>query len=213
MIIAISHSKGGVGKSNTSYNLAIELSKLFNVELVDLDFQRTVTYLNEYRAEPLTIFQFDNESDLKDYIAQDNSQKVTIIDCGGFDSDLNRIAMITADLIITPVSDHSTELLGLIRFEKILKELSEALGETLTVRILLNDVNPQKKNLTELKNFIEENKHFFLLNSPTPTRADYEKALQVGKSIIEKFPNSKGADEMRELTKEITKIIKDKING
>ncbi len=47
MVICINHQKGGVGKSTLAWNLAIELSKDINVEVVDLDVQQTVT-LNNY---------------------------------------------------------------------------------------------------------------------------------------------------------------------
>ncbi|HIP26526.1 MAG TPA: ParA family protein, partial [Flavobacteriaceae bacterium] len=47
MIIVVSHTKGGVGKSTISFNLATALNSKYNIEVVDLDFQKTLTYLNE----------------------------------------------------------------------------------------------------------------------------------------------------------------------
>ena len=49
MIIAISHQKGGVGKSTIAWNLAIALQKKYKVELVYLDIQKTLTYTNKIR--------------------------------------------------------------------------------------------------------------------------------------------------------------------
>jgi len=46
MIIVVSHTKGGVGKSTTSFNLATALNSKYNIEVIDLDFQKTLTYLN-----------------------------------------------------------------------------------------------------------------------------------------------------------------------
>ena len=129
MIVVVSHTKGGVGKSTISFNLATALNSKYNIEVIDLDFQKTLTYLNEYRKEPLMVKSFDSDQEFKKYIKKDSDQRISIIDVGGFDSSINRIAMIMADLIITPVSDSSTELLGLIKFEKILKEMSEVIEE------------------------------------------------------------------------------------
>jgi len=213
MIIAVAHTKGGVGKSTIAWNIATALKESHNVELIDLDFQRTLTYINEYRAEPLIVKNFENDKEFKAYIKADNDQRISIIDVGGFDSDLNRISIIMADLVITPVSDAGTELLGLIRFEKILKEISNAIDEKVTVNILLNNINPQKKKLEELQEYIDKNEYFNLFESILRTRADYGKALDDGLGVIEYKEASKAGNEMKKLIEEIEKIIKDKTNG
>jgi len=51
MIIAVSHQKGGVGKSTIGFNLAIELARKYKVEVVDLDVQNTITHTNKIRKE------------------------------------------------------------------------------------------------------------------------------------------------------------------
>jgi len=213
MIIVIAHTKGGVGKSTIAWNIATALNSTQNIEVVDLDFQRTLTYVNEYRDEPLQVKSFDTLKAFEAYLKADNNQRISIVDVGGFDSKINRMAMVIADLIITPVSDANTELLGLIRFEKILTEISQAIGEDVAVNILLNNINPQKKNLDELKNHIGKNELFTLFETILRSRADYGKALDDGLGILEYKKESKGANEMQSLLKEINKTIKDKTNG
>lgn len=213
MIIVIAHTKGGVGKSTIAWNIATALNFTQNIEVVDLDFQRTLTYVNEYRDEPLQVKSFDTSKAFEAYLKADNNQRISIVDVGGFDSKINRMAMVIADLIITPVSDANTELLGLIRFEKILTEISQAIGEDVTVNILLNNINPQKKNLEELKSHIDKNELFTLFETILRSRADYGKALDDGLGILEYKKESKGANEMQSLLKEINEIIKDKTNG
>lgn len=212
MIIAISHQKGGVGKSTIAWNLAISLQKKYTVELVDLDIQKTLTYTNEIRKHqtkytPLNIRTFQNAEELKKYINSDSDDKLSIIDLGGFDSTMNRITIITADLVITPVSDKSFELLGLKSFEGILGQLSELIEGELKVKVLLNNINPQKSKLNKLKNFIEKSKHFELLDTVLRTRVDYDKSAGVGKSVIEYKKESKAASEIKELVKEVKKIL------
>ena len=212
MIIAISHQKGGVGKSTIAWNLALALQKTYDVELVDLDIQKTLTYTNEIRKnqtkyKALKIITFQSAEELKRYINSDSDEKLSIIDLGGFDSTMNRIAIITADLVITPVSDKSFELLGLKSFEGILSQLSELIEGELKVKVLLNNINPQKSKLNKLKKFIEKSKHFELLDTILRTRVDYDKSAGAGKSVIEYKKDCKAASEIKSLVKEVIKIL------
>lgn len=212
MIIAISHQKGGVGKSTIAWNLALTLQKKYDVELVDLDTQKTLTYTNEIRkhqtkSTPLKIKTFGNPEDLKRYINSDSDDKLSIIDLGGFDSTMNRITLITADLVITPVSDKNFELLGLKSFENILAQLSELIDGDLKVKVLLNNLNPQKSKLTNLKSFIEKSEYFELLDTILRNRADYDRSVGRGQSTIEHNKESKAAKEIKALTKEVKRIL------
>ena len=212
MIIAISHQKGGVGKSTIAWNLALALQKKYDVELVDLDTQKTLTYTNEIRKnqtkyKPLKIRTFQSAEELKHYINTDSDEKLSVIDLGGFDSTMNRIAIITADLVVTPVSDKSFELLGLKSFEGILSQLSKLIEGDLKVKVLLNNINPQKSKLGKLKTFIEKSKHFELLDTVLRTRVDYDKSAGAGKSVMEYKKDSKAASEIKTLVKEVKKIL------
>ena len=212
MIIAISHQKGGVGKSTIAWNLAIALQKKYTVELVDLDIQKTLTYTNEIRKHqtkytPLHIRTFQDAEELKKYINNDSDEKLSIIDLGGFDSTMNRITIITADLVITPVSDKSFELLGLKSFEGILSQLSELIEGEIKVKVLLNNINPQKSKLKKIKTFIEKSPHFELLDTVLRTRVDYDKSSGAGESVIECKKDSKAAHEIKSLVKEVKNIL------
>ena len=69
MIITISHQKGGVGKSTLAYNIAVELSKKNNVQVIDLDVQQTVSAYNQVRSEmgqhPLPVHIFTTAEELE----------------------------------------------------------------------------------------------------------------------------------------------------
>jgi len=213
MIIVVSHQKGGVGKSTISWNLATYLQKKYKVELVDLDIQRTLTYANEIRKQhkkltPLTIRHFDTPEDLKKYIQGDSEDRLTIIDVGGFDSSMNRLALVIADMIITPVSDKSFELLGIKTFEKIISQLNELVDYDIKVKVLLNNLNPKKSKLDTLKEFITKSPHFELLDTILRHRADYDKSAGEGKNVIEYDGDSKASKEIRKLAKEVKNILK-----
>ena len=204
MIIVVAHTKGGVGKSTISWNIAIALKDRYNIELVDLDFQQTLTYINQYRSSKIIIRSFINQNDFKRYIGEDNKNKISIIDVGGFDSDMNRISLIVADMIITPLSDSQTEILGLMRFEQILEEL----GDSIKVDILLNNINPQKKKLDDLKEYIRGKNNLELFDTILRSRVDYGKALDMGLGVIEYKPSSKASEELQGLIEEIETKIK-----
>jgi chromosome partitioning protein len=213
MIIVVSHQKGGVGKSTIAWNLATLLQEQYPVELVDLDIQRTLTYANELRRQqenltPLNIKTFDSPQDFKKYINGDSDDRLSIIDVGGFDSSMNRLAIVVADLVITPVSDKSFELLGIRTFEKTLREVNELVEHEVKVNVLFNNLNPQKSRLEGLKAFINKSPYFDLFESVLRHRTDYDRSAGEGKNVIEYAPKSKAADEIRELAKEIKKILK-----
>lgn len=209
MIITVCNSKGGVFKTGTAFNLTILLSK-YNPVLVDLDSQKSGTYLNNIRQQftaPIKVATISHEKELEQIIEKSNNENMYIIDTGGFDSSLTRIAIITADVLLSPTSGYVVDLLGLNRFESILKELSQAKGEPIITNVFINDVSPSAKNFDEIKDFINSSEHFNLLNSIIRTRADFPNAINKGLSVKEFNPVGKATLEFKALTKEIEKIL------
>jgi len=219
-----SHQKGGVGKSTISWNIAVELqNRGYDVEIIDLDTQQTLYYTNQIRKEdsslkPLKVTRLKTLKEFKKHISKNEAyqNKIVIVDVGGFDSDIGRVAIASADIVFTPVSHRTFELLGLKTFEKVLASISEAMEETKITHVLLNNLNPQKSKLKGLKNFIERSPHFTLLNSILRTRVDLDYAVADGKNVIEygakKKKESKASLEMKALVDEIMnklELVKD----
>jgi len=213
MLIVLSHQKGGVGKSTIAWNLATGLqNKKYDVELVDLDVQQTLYYTNEIRKKnpklkPLIVKQFKTVNDFKMYVRGDSEDRISVIDVGGFDSDMARVAIASADLVITPVSDKNFELLGVKTFEKTLKAISTAIDDTVVVKVLLNNLNPRKSKLDDLMAFLSKSSHFDLMDSILRTRADLDRSVGEGKNVIEYDKKSKATKEMKDLLKEVIYIL------
>lgn len=209
-IITIAHQKGGVGKSTIALNLAIELNKKYDLKVIDLDYQKSITIFNETRKEknlkPLNIIHIENQKELINVLK--NNNELILIDSGGFDSDLNRIAIVGADLIITPVSNNLIEIYGLEAFKKILHELKEIEPEVKSY-ILLNNIDPKAtKALKELKKYIQKNKEYFsLFDTVLRRRADFAKSFEKGKNVIEMDKKSKASKELKKLIKDIETIL------
>ena len=207
MIITISHQKGGVGKSTLAYNIGIELARKFNVEMVDLDVQQTISAYNNLRQimgqSPIPVKIFNNDKDFVDYVNEVSDDVLVIVDSGGFDSSLNRIAILASDFIITPVSTEFTEILGLEKYDTILKELEKVSGQKVITNVVLNKVNPNQKNFDELNDFIKSSDNFELMDSIIRRRVDFANSVAHGFTVRELDKKSDSAKELKLLLKEI----------
>ncbi|MFA6138978.1 MAG: ParA family protein [Sulfurimonas sp.] len=212
MILTVSHQKGGVGKSTIAWNLAVYFSKMLPTKIIDLDTQQSLTQTNQIRKsvdlEPLDIISFNSADDLTAYIEKDSTKTLTIIDSGGFDSSFNRIAISGSDLLLTPVSDKPFDLMGLQKYEEILKALSGIQGELIQTNVIFNDINPSMRNFQDLEAFILQSEHFNLMTSILRQRVDISSSIGVGKSIKEFRVFSKADQEFDALFEE----VKQKLN-
>lgn len=218
MVIAISHQKGGVGKSTLAYNLAVELSKKYVVNVVDLDVQQTITACNVIRSKfgqkKLDVLNFEDKKEFIDFLNHDNDKNITIVDTGGFDSGLNRVAMYAADLIITPVSTEFLEVIGLEKYKKIIKEVSKKVGKSIKTHVVLNKIHHSQQNFTDIKDFIAKSPNqFSLMSSIIRRRSDFSISLSHGFSVCEFDENSDSSKEVKNLILEISKLLNFKKNA
>ena len=202
-VIVLAHQKGGVGKSTIAANISVELAKICDLSVIDLDMQKSLTYFNNIRSklglQSLDILNINSAEELKKSINQ--NKRVLLIDVGGFDSDLNRIAILGADLLITPVSDAGIELVGLLAFRNILREIKKHRPD-LVASILLNKIHTQTKaSLKGINEFIASNHEFKQMNAILRYRVDYKKAFDKGQSVVE--VKNKATNEMKILIEEI----------
>jgi len=214
-IITLAHQKGGTGKSTLSWNLAIELRKKYKKYgyktfiFVDLDNQESITMTNrlrmQYEQEPLDIIRFtdDERVGLEEFINSIDDDTLVIIDSGGYDADLNRLAIIASDFVITPVSSDYMEIFGLQKFKTILEELSEIKGETVKVNVLLNKIDPKLRDFADIQDFIREVDNFILMDTVIRFRSDYKHSIGYGFSVRELDAKSKASLEIKNFVKEI----------
>jgi chromosome partitioning protein len=206
-IIVVSHQKGGVGKSTLAYNIAVELSKKYHVEVVDLDVQETVSSYNRIRKlmgqEGLTVKIFTSDEDLLYYYNNVDEKTIVVVDSGGFDSALNRLSILAADFLLTPVSSEFTELLGLEKYKQILEQISLQSGNKVVANVVLNKINPSQKHFDEIVDFINETPYFVKLNSILRRRVDFANSVAHGFSVNELDATSESAKELKELLQEI----------
>lgn len=214
MIVSVAHQKGGVGKSIIAFNLVTSfIADGYDVEVVDLDTQKTVTDIKRIRdlddsLKSFKIHYLQNTAEFEDFIKNKDENKIYIVDSGGFDSAMNRNAIYFADLVITPVSDKFTEISGLMLFKSVLGEISELAKQEVKVNVLLNGISPQIKNNDGVENFIKSQKEFNLMDSIIHQRVDFDKSLWVGKGLNEFKKYSPASKEFQKFYQE----IKQKLN-
>lgn len=209
MIITVAHDKGGTGKSLTVLNL---LATIKPDVAIDLDTRNDLTLLNNLRTKKkYNVVSCHNRSELISALRQTDNGKMIIVDCGGFDSELTRIAIGAADLVITPCNGSITERNGLKSFSKILTEISKKVGKDINGHVLFNRTEPNQKNFSEIENFVKSSPNLTRLNSVIARRTIIPKTAEQGLGVIE--INGKAAtlikakSDFRDLTKEIKALL------
>lgn len=206
MIIVVAHNKGGVGKTSIALNLAASLKPSL---IIDQDLHQGLAIINQLRYKQLPVVTCETKSELIDALKKSDSNNDVLVDCGGFDSDLNRIAVAAADLVIVPANGDITEKIGLRRFDEMLIQLSEEMEQHINVHVLFNRVHHAKRNFGEIEDFISSSKHMTRLNTVIPFRKVYPTAMEEGLSVIEYQPTkqSVAAKEVKSLAKEIKSLL------
>lgn len=188
-VITFTHQKGGVGKSTLAWNTVGGLVQAgHRVKVLDLDSQNTMSNLNalrkHYGIEPFNIVAVHNDKELVAHIQKDDHDYL-IIDSGGFDSALNRVAIMVSDLNITPVSTEVVEVFGLKKYEQILKELKSATGQNVESHVVLNHVHPFQTRFENIEQYVEESPVFQMYPAIMRAWGDYGKAMNLGRTIWE----------------------------
>ena len=210
-IISFAHQKGGVGKSTLCFNVAAYLEQKYKVRIADLDVQETASNLNllrEYnRLKTFDIQRATSNKEIIDLVEKAYNDKLDFlcVDCGGFDADINRVAISISDIIITTVSTRPIEIFGLGKFIKILDEIEEDAKKPICAHVVINNIHPKLKDIQIISDLCNEQPNkITLAKSMVRSRAAFVASTVIGASIFDRsFDSGQAQKEIISVCKEL----------
>ncbi|WP_154943791.1 AAA family ATPase [Klebsiella grimontii] len=208
-LIIVGGTKGGPGKSTVAQQVAacLQLKKKKKVHVTDIDIQRTTTSWCEERRsnKELDLIPFSYiENDIVKHLQSLNGRyEYIVVDAGGFDSEIQREAMLIADVVLIPLRPKRRDLKSLRDLDVVLDSV-KASNPEVKIRAVVNQcpsLPSQVSRILSSKNIIES---FGIEYAPTNiyNRNVYDDAEEAGRSIFEmtgKERDKKAEAEIEEL--------------
>lgn len=213
MIIAVVQTKGGVGKTTLTVNLAVEraIRAKRDVLLVDADEQGTASDFSALRAERLGQTGY-SAIQLHGNAVRTQVQKLrdkfddVFIDTGGRDTQALRAALTVADIALVPFQPRSFDVWTL---DKVASLIGEAKGfnESLRAFALLNCADASGPDNVAAAVSLTEHPDIAYLDSALGRRKAFPNANAVGLSVLEASPvDKKACDELIRLADRLAKL-------
>lgn len=180
LVLTIAHTKGGVGKSTIAWNLANSFDGDRKLHLVDQDFNQILYYLNLMAGKPFEVHQPINADELLAFLDSVPDDDIVLIDVGGFDSHINRMAIKYSTKVLIPLTpDSTTEFLGYRTFSSILSDIDT----DAELNIVLNNVHPFTRNFEKIRAAISGT-NIRLLDTVIRSRKVYKTTIGEGQSVF-----------------------------
>ena len=160
-IVSVFSTKGGVGKSLIALNLAHWLQPKY---LIDSDVGSGLSDLTSLgtRFRPVLVrTRGQVEAATKD-------DGLTLADCGGFDSDVNRYVLAISDVILIPSGVTPSDQFGLLSTSKVLASISQATGNKMRGHIVINDVHPRQSDFSVLHDIVDARDNLSIIKPIIP---------------------------------------------
>lgn len=196
-VIYIANSKGGAGKTSVSLNLIHHLQPDL---IIDADIHRGISNLLSLGNNTIEIRHATSKQQIIEWTKTD---KVVLIDCGGFDSDITRYAISQSDYTVTTTTDDPTDQFALVEFNKIMKAVSQMVNEPLTAYIVLNRVHHSRTDFKDLDKLLMDLEHLERLPINIAQSALIPKSAFKGEAV----KNGSIAKKFEKLKKHINKYM------
>jgi chromosome partitioning protein len=211
MIVAFAGQKGGVGKSTTAVCLAVAaLESGSRVLLVDADPQGTVRTWGEVAAErkrpaPTVIAMgasMHKAGQLGDLAA---SYDMTFIDCPPRHGEVQRSALMVADVVVLPCGASAADAWALASSLEVVRE-ARAMRDELLACVLIT----RKQGRTALgkgARKVLEATGLPVLETELGSRIAYQESLAAGQGITTFAPRDAGSREITDLLEELGRLF------
>lgn len=194
MIVSVLNTKGGVGKSTISLNLAILRSLAGkDVLLIDGDRQATVMQAIAQRttlsAFPvISVAHYTDGPLLRSQVQQAKTKYDDIvIDAGGRDSMAMRAALMVSDVVLIPFQPRSFDVWGVSDMADLVGE-ANSMRDGLTALAVLSGADPRGSDNEAAAEAVSELKGIQYLNTPIGRRKSLADAAGSGLSVMEWKP-------------------------
>jgi len=208
MIVSVLNTKGGVGKTTLSLNLAVARALAGkDVWLVDGDRQATTMQAVAQRSlenvmPALSVAHYTDGPLLRAQIQQQRSKyDDIIIDAGGRDSAALRAALMLSDVVLIPFQPRSFDVWGVGDMAKLVAE-TVGMRDGLKAYAVLNSADPRGVDNVEAAGAVAEHEHIEYLDAPIGRRKAIADAAGSGLSVLEWKPkDTKAIEEINRLVK------------
>ena len=210
MILQITGTKGGVGKTT----LATNLSVLFDdVIVIDTDKESIFSYWSELRRSKnenvhhIPVFQKFGGGIGQEILELNNRYKNIIIDNAGADEKELKATMCVSDIVIFPLKPTQFDSWTVSKIESMF-QISKTINPKLKGFFVIsqNSTNVNIKEANESVQILKEVEGIKVLNTVIHTRLSYMKAAKLGLSVVE-LDDIKARDEIVNLYNEINKEL------
>lgn len=209
-LIIVAGTKGGPGKSTVAQQVAacLQLKKKKKVHVTDIDIQRTTTSWCEERRgnKELDLIPFSYiENDIVKHLQSLNGRyEYIIVDAGGFDSEIQREAMLIADIVLIPLRPKRRDLKSLRDLDVVMEGIKESNPEV-KIRAVVNQCPSLPSQASRILSSKDIIKSFGIEYAPTNiyNRNVYDDAEEAGRSIFE----MKGKERDKKAEAEIEELV------
>lgn len=211
MIVAIGHTKGGVGKSTITVQLATYLRVIKGIEkvwVIDTDPQKSVSNSfierNANSKESISCASYTNGKELLQQVTTNKEYwDQILIDIGGRDSNVFRSALMLADVLIIPTIPRSYDLNALNDLYSIL-EGAWGVGSNVKAKAFLSCADSQGSANNEAIEYLKQFSEMSFIDAPINRRKAIGIASSLGLSVFEFTPkDQKACNEVEVLVKKI----------
>lgn len=199
MIITVGHTKGGVGKTSLSLNLAIARAIAGkDVWLIDGDRQGTAQTALTIRSESgrlpaIACAQYSDGSTLRAQVQQIGQKFQDIfIDAGGRDSTALRAALVLSDILIVPFAPRSLDVWALADICGLIDE-ARSVRDGLRAVAVLNNADAVGHDNEEAVAALADFPQLEYLPTPIRRRKSIATAAGQGLSVLELNPQDQKA--------------------
>jgi chromosome partitioning protein len=190
VILAVVQTKGGVGKTTLSANIAVERSRQGrNVMLVDADEQATATGFTSQRAEALgdpgfTCVKLHGADVRTQVLRMTGNYDDVVIDVGGRNTDSLRAALTIADVALVPFQPRSFDIWTLETIGELVVT-GRIYNPDLQALAVINFADPTGANNDQAAEALSGVEAIKYLNCPIGRRIAFPNASSDGLAVTE----------------------------